>query len=420
MLRLQPAVAYPPTGQVAARALPARPYGPITCARAPPAGRGHRCPPARPGHRRFGRCRFRGFVPKTAGPPAPRSPWPDAVQDQDEDEDEDQDEDQDPEGQNTPLATKPAPPAPAGTEVFEGVRIPAGTVHRNGGYVHCRKRREILAEASEIGIPAAVIHHKDLMADKSKPSARGYKTTEALIVQVREAQARGEDPASLWAQWVLAAPQPEPPPSPSKRGGGYVHPRTRKDMFAEGIQLGIPEAVLKHYALLRDGIKPTTQGFQTTEDLLTRVKAARATGQDPAPLWARWMPAQAAAKVTDGEDADALQEEQAAPGVEAAVARPAAVGQLERELAALLRLATRSQATRIGISRLIEVVGHLQGHYRAGVPATPSPGSEPAWADAARKAAERWRSKPGRAAMVQRLEKLLSLLPAPAATAPAP
>ena len=69
-----------------------------------------------------------------------------------------------------------------------------------------------------------------------------------------------------------------------------MHPRTRKQMFAEGIQLGIPEAVLKNYALLKDGVKPTTQGFLATEELLTKVKAAKAAGQNPAPLWASYLP----------------------------------------------------------------------------------------------------------------------------------
>lgn len=72
--------------------------------------------------------------------------------------------------------------------------------------------------------------------------------------------------------------------------GGYVHHRSRKDMLSEGASLGIPEAALKHYRLLKDGVKPTRQGFLDTEDLIGKVRAAKAARQDPAPLWASFLP----------------------------------------------------------------------------------------------------------------------------------
>lgn len=98
---------------------------------------------------------------------------------------------------------------------------------------------------------------------------------------------------------VVPAPKPNRPfsaaPTPivvagAVGKGGYVHPRTRREMFAEGVQLGIPEAVLKHYNLLRDSVKPTTQGFQTTEKLLADVRQARAESRDPSALWASYLP----------------------------------------------------------------------------------------------------------------------------------
>lgn len=84
-----------------------------------------------------------------------------------------------------------------------------------------------------------------------------------------------------------------PDVAPSPRGtnsGGYVHPRTRKDMLSEGVSLGIPEVALKHYRLLKDGVKPTKQGFLDAEDLIRMVRAAKAAGQDPAALWASFLP----------------------------------------------------------------------------------------------------------------------------------
>lgn len=96
---------------------------------------------------------------------------------------------------------------------------------------------------------------------------------------------------------AAAAPASEPGPTPKPaqapvtgRNGGYVHPRTRKEMFAEGLQLEIPEQVLKHYNLLKDGIKPTAAGFQRTEKLLADVRQARAEFQDPSTLWAPYIP----------------------------------------------------------------------------------------------------------------------------------
>src|SRR5262249_19712056 len=76
----------------------------------------------------------------------------------------------------------------------------------------------------------------------------------------------------------------------AKKGGGYVHPRTRKAILAEARALKIPEVAMQHYMLLRDGSKPTTEGFKAAEDLITKVKAEKAAGQNPAPLWAPYMP----------------------------------------------------------------------------------------------------------------------------------
>lgn len=98
----------------------------------------------------------------------------------------------------------------------------------------------------------------------------------------------------------------------------------------------------------------------------------------------------------------------AEPGPPRPAAAPApAATHLDREIADLIRRHDRGAASGLGWHRLKEVVGHLQDRYRAQKPV-----AAPAWAEAARKAAETWRAKPGRSAMVQRLEKLLALLPA--------
>lgn len=136
--------------------------------------------------------------PKIAAPPAPKSPWADKDP-EDLNDPEDQDQDQD-----VPPAPKPVPPAEK-TEDFEGVRIRVGRIHPRGGYVHWRSRREVLDEMSELGIPPEALHHPELMTDGHKPSATAYKRTEKLIVQVREARVRGEDPSKLWARWLPAA-----------------------------------------------------------------------------------------------------------------------------------------------------------------------------------------------------------------------
>lgn len=96
---------------------------------------------------------------------------------------------------------------------------------------------------------------------------------------------REEQPVHL-STGPLGAEQLPPP----KKSGGYVHHRTRKEAYKEGRSLGIPEVALKHWRLLKDGIKPTREGFLATEELITKVKAERAAGQDPAPLWAPYMP----------------------------------------------------------------------------------------------------------------------------------
>lgn len=84
--------------------------------------------------------------------------------------------------------------------------IPVGYMHARGGYVHCRTRRQLIADALNLGIPAPVVHHKDLMTDGLKPSAKGYKVAEKLVAQVRAAQAAGQDPAPLWQAWVTLTP----------------------------------------------------------------------------------------------------------------------------------------------------------------------------------------------------------------------
>lgn len=87
-------------------------------------------------------------------------------------------------------------------EDFEGVRIRVGAAKPRAGYVHYRSRRHVLAESLEVGIPAAVIHHTDLMTPNLKPTALGWKRAEKLIVQVREAVSKGISPDPLWQKWA--------------------------------------------------------------------------------------------------------------------------------------------------------------------------------------------------------------------------
>lgn len=197
------------------------------------------------------------------------------------------------------------------------------------------------------------------------------------------------------------------------RRGGYVHPRTRREMFAEGARVGIPEVVLKHYTLLRDGIKPTTLGFQTTEDLLAKVEAARAAGQDPAPLWARWVPAPAAQP--EPPDLPVCTPDTPAPPQQAA--HPGAVSRREQELARLICQVDRGQVNSNGVRHLKQVAEDLLNHYRAWMPAA-APEAEPAWAAEARRVVAKWPAVRGRVEAARLLEQLLRLLPAPAAAKP--
>ena len=106
-----------------------------------------------------------------------------------------------------PLAPK-SPPAsqdPAATyRDFEGVRIQVGWMVPRAGYVHWRDRRHVLGAALDVGVPAEVIHHAELMTANQKPTALGWKRAEKLILQVREAVDKGKDPAPLWARWLPA------------------------------------------------------------------------------------------------------------------------------------------------------------------------------------------------------------------------
>lgn len=106
-----------------------------------------------------------------------------------------------------PLAPK-SPPAsqdPAATyRDFEGVRIRVGWMVPRAGYVHWRSRRHVLGAALDVGVPAEVIHHAELMTPGNKPTSLGWKRAEKLIVQVTEAQDAGKDPAPLWARWLPA------------------------------------------------------------------------------------------------------------------------------------------------------------------------------------------------------------------------
>lgn len=128
--------------------------------------------------------------PAEPAPMTPKSPWAD------------QDPgDQDPDDQDPP----PASQDPAATyEDFEGVRIRVGAAKPRAGYVHWRNRRHVLGAALDVGVPAEVIHHVELMTQNQKPTTLGWKRAEKLIVQLKEAQDAGKDPAPLWKRWLPA------------------------------------------------------------------------------------------------------------------------------------------------------------------------------------------------------------------------
>ena len=118
-----------------------------------------------------------------------------------------------------PPAPAPVPtPAPAPAPVtqadqslyedFEGVRIRVGSAKPRAGYVHWRDRRHVLGAALEVGVPAEVIHHADLMTANQKPTSLGWKRAEKLIVQVQEAVDKGVAPDSLWQKWMPTASKP--------------------------------------------------------------------------------------------------------------------------------------------------------------------------------------------------------------------
>ena len=93
------------------------------------------------------------------------------------------------------------------TEIFEGVRIPVGSVNdRNDYYCHCRSWDEIMAQGRELGIPAEVFDREHFSLARKLPYQpiyqRVYKRTEKLIAQVKAAVDKGKDPAPLWKRWL--------------------------------------------------------------------------------------------------------------------------------------------------------------------------------------------------------------------------
>ncbi len=95
------------------------------------------------------------------------------------------------------------------TEIFEGVRIPVGSVNdRNDYYCHCRSWDEIMAQGRELGIPAEVFDREHFSLARKLPYQpiyqRVYKRTEKLIAQVKAAVDKGKDPAPLWKRWLPA------------------------------------------------------------------------------------------------------------------------------------------------------------------------------------------------------------------------
>ncbi len=98
------------------------------------------------------------------------------------------------------------------TEIFENIRIPAGSVNYRGHYCHCRSWDEIMAQGRELGIPAEVFDRERFSLRGKLPYQliyqRVYKRAEKLIVQVQQAVDKGKDPAPLWKRWLPAAKAP--------------------------------------------------------------------------------------------------------------------------------------------------------------------------------------------------------------------
>lgn len=77
----------------------------------------------------------------------------------------------------------------------------------------------------------------------------------------------------------------------TKPRAGYVHWRSRRHVVADALEIDIPAEVIHHADLMTENVKPTALGWKRAEKLIAQVKDAQAAGKDPAPLWARWMPA---------------------------------------------------------------------------------------------------------------------------------
>ena len=88
------------------------------------------------------------------------------------------------------------------TEEVDGVVIRIGGTKPRGGYVHWRTRQEMIKEARALGVPENVIAHPDLLTNKLKPCANGWKRMEALLLRVKSAEAAGEPLEPLWQAWV--------------------------------------------------------------------------------------------------------------------------------------------------------------------------------------------------------------------------
>lgn len=73
--------------------------------------------------------------------------------------------------------------------------------------------------------------------------------------------------------------------------GGYVHSRTRRQVLADLLELGVPPEVAHLPELMTVNQKPSAYSYKRAEALLVRVREAIDAGKDPAPLWAQWLPA---------------------------------------------------------------------------------------------------------------------------------
>jgi len=106
--------------------------------------------------------------------------------------------------------------------------------------------------------------------------------------------------ARTTVQVLLAKRAPEPQPEPIMTSHPFSPPQlldadppeysrvqepTKAALMEQGLALDIPESVLRDPKYLNGTSRPSKEGLKATQVFLGQVKALKAAGQDPSPLW---------------------------------------------------------------------------------------------------------------------------------------